>query len=346
MLRYRLISKHIPIIIIENEYPFVFSPDQIQTVHDHRMEIIDYYREFKLNGILGLNADYIIAGVHHYYSSHDLRLSYTGSIETKEFLVPKMFATLGLGPEHLPYMAVFLSGKLALERDTLRQMWKTIKVEYAAEFEARARELAKVVREAPVGDVNAFVKHLKLDQWSAYIKETVEYYQRKGTYAKSGKKIGYAKTKPKNKNKSNKSGDTSATSAKGDCKEPAVLSPENSSAALASETTDQDDEFERKLESDVNNLVDDCDDDIGGDESKAAAAANVLVAELKDLSISEAKATPTTQKPNKTDKAFVYTLPSDVIKTAYNRHQRGMMDPRLYQLLTKKEIVFTQVSHG
>lgn len=40
---------------------------------------------------------------------------------------------------------------------------------------------------------------------------------------------------------------------------------------------------------------------------------------------------------------FIYTLPGEVLKTSLNRHQRGMMDSKIYQLLTKKSIVLPQV---
>lgn len=68
------------------------------------MEVIDYFHEYKLDGILGLNADYVIANTSKYYSSHDLRLSYKGALETKEYLVSKLLSNLSLTPDHLPYM--------------------------------------------------------------------------------------------------------------------------------------------------------------------------------------------------------------------------------------------------
>lgn len=40
---------------------------------------------------------------------------------------------------------------------------------------------------------------------------------------------------------------------------------------------------------------------------------------------------------------FVYSLPAEVLRTSYQRHQRGTMDPRIYILLTKKEILLPQV---
>lgn len=40
---------------------------------------------------------------------------------------------------------------------------------------------------------------------------------------------------------------------------------------------------------------------------------------------------------------FIYSIPTDVIKTALNRHQRGIMDARIYQLLIKKEIILPHI---
>lgn len=40
---------------------------------------------------------------------------------------------------------------------------------------------------------------------------------------------------------------------------------------------------------------------------------------------------------------FTYSLPAEVLRTSYQRHQRGHMDPRIYILLTKKEILLPQV---
>lgn len=80
----------------------------VQTVYDHTMEVIDYFHEYKLDGILGLNSDYVIANTSKYYSSHDLRLSYKGALETKEYLVSKLLSNLSLTPDHLPYMVMQL----------------------------------------------------------------------------------------------------------------------------------------------------------------------------------------------------------------------------------------------
>lgn len=49
-----------------------------------------------------------------------------------------------------------------------------------------------------------------------------------------------------------------------------------------------------------------------------------------------------TEAPKKFVK-FIYSLPAEVLRTSYQRHQRGTMDSKIYLLLTKKEILLPQV---
>lgn len=108
-------------------------------------------------------------------------------------------------------------------------------------------------------------------------------------------------------------------------------------APLASETNEGD-EIARKILQDVSSLVDD--NEMAHGESSAAAA----------TSSSEANRTEHKEAAGgssggavKKSAAFVYALPGEVLKTSLNRHQRGIMDSRIYQLLTKKEIILPQV---
>lgn len=142
------------------------------------MEVIDYFHEYKLDGILGLNPDYLIANTSKYFSSHDLRLSYKGALETKEYLVSKLLSTLSLTPDHLPYMAVFLGGYILIDDAMLKEIYKKINVEYAAgDFEGRIRRIAEVVRNSPTNDTDEFVRHAGLEKWEKEIKESIEYFK-------------------------------------------------------------------------------------------------------------------------------------------------------------------------
>lgn len=102
-------------------------------------------------------------------------------------------------------------------------------------------------------------------------------------------------------------------------------------APLASETNEGD-EIARKILQDVSSLVD--------DNEMAATSSS-------EASRTETKETASGSSGGAVKKAttFVYALPGEVLKTSLNRHQRGIMDSRIYQLLTKKEIILPQVSY-
>lgn len=253
----------------------------VQTVHDHTMEIIDYFRENKLNAVIGLHPDYILANISRYFSSHDLRLSYKGALETKEFMVGRIFVSLKLTPDQLAILAVLLGGYILLEEPQLREIYKKINVEYNSDFETRIRRLAEVIQRAP-NTVKEFIKQLDLTKYETELKESIEYYQRRGAF--SGKRYLGSKKKT-------------------------ILAEKEQTKAVApmASETKEDDEAAKKILKDATE-------------------------EVKDV-------------PKKVEKSvkFVYTLPGEVTRTALQRHQRGIMDPRIYTILARKEILLPQV---
>lgn len=276
------------------------------------MEVIDYFFENKMDGILGLNADYIIANMSKYYSSHDLRLSYKGPLETKEYVVSKLLSSLSLTPDHLPFMAVFLGGYVLIDEEMLKNIYGQIDVDLASDFETRIRKIAEVVRNAPTTDIDEFILQLKLGDWAKEIKDSVEYYQRKARFTTTKKYLG-----GKRKNVS----------------EILRISDDTPTPPMASETNESD-EIARKMLHDVSSLVDEGEPAAAqpGDGGQSPSAAGTSSAgESSKAAASKKTAT------------FVYALPAEVLKTSLNRHQRGIMDSRIYQLLTKKEIILPQV---
>lgn len=127
-----------------------------------------------------------------------------------------------------------------------------------------------------------------------------------------------------------------------------------STAPLASETNESD-EIARKILHQVSSLVDDNEvvhgvDAAAGGESSAAAAAAAAATSSSETNRTENKETASGSGSGtgnggavKKSMTFVYALPGEVLKTSLNRHQRGIMDSRIYQLLTKKEIILSQV---
>lgn len=315
------------------------------------MEVIEYFHEHKLNGILGLHPDYIIANTNRYFSSHDLRLSYKGSLETKEYLVSKVLSSLSLTPDHLPFIAVFLGGYILIDEATLKLIYHKMNVDFTTDYESRIKKLAEIVRNSPTNDLDEFIKHLNLAEWAEQIKTSVEYYQRKGKFAGkhyvNHRKAITAAAKQQQLQANDKTVKDTPASVVVDSIDLSVPT-----APLASETSEND-EFSRKLLDDVNNLVDDGDDyiDISSvNDAIVITPTNSDQTQKKELTTSVATTATTATKvtkPQKNGKSvvvpFVYTLPGEVLKTSLNRHQRGIMDPRIYQLLIKKEIFLPQV---
>lgn len=271
---------------------------QVQTIHDHTMEVIDYYHEHKLNAIIGLHPDYIICNVSRYFSSHDLRLSYKGALETKEYMVHQVLTSLNLSSEQLAIIAVLLGGYILIDDVMLRKIYLKLNIEYNLDFEARIRKLADLVRPIPPNSaVDAAIKQLNLTEFTDVLKESIEYYQRKGIFG--GKRYLGSKKKPITEIIKNI-----------DVIQDAPALP------MASEKNEND-EITNKIINDVDKLVN----------------------ENEPIIIASAPGTEIVRKCVK----FVYSLPAEVLRTSYQRHQRGNMDPRIYILLTKKEILMPQV---
>lgn len=281
------------------------------------MEVIDYFHDYKLDAIIGLNPDYIVANSSRYFSSHDLRLSYKGALETKEFIVSKLLSNLSLTADHLPFVAVFLGGYILIDEPMLKKIYEKVDIEYTSDFESRIRKIAETVRNSPTNEIDEFIKHLGLEDWSKQIKDSVEYYQRRTRF--SSKK--YLASKRKNITTIHKLAD--------DDEDPV-------SVPLASETNEND-AIAKKMLDEVNNLVND-------GEAETVKETNEAGTSNKQDTVNNNSAKNCNNDVKKPVAAFIYALPGEVLKTSLNRHQRGIMDSRIYQLLTKKEIYLPQVN--
>lgn len=116
-------------------------------------------------------------------------------------------------------------------------------------------------------------------------------------------------------------------------------------APLASETNEGD-EIARKILQDVSSLVDDNEmaHTAGGESTAIGSGETKAENKAESTSGSGGGAGAASGAVKKSSATFVYALPGEVLKTSLNRHQRGIMDSRIYQLLTKKEIILPQVN--
>jgi hypothetical protein len=78
------------------------------SMDDHAQEVIGYCREHNLQGILAHDSVYAIFDPPRYFSSHDLKLTYKGSLETKEFIMDEIAKCLDLNPNRFCIFAALL----------------------------------------------------------------------------------------------------------------------------------------------------------------------------------------------------------------------------------------------
>lgn len=330
----------------------------VQTVNDHSMEVIAYFHEQRLDGILGLSPDYIVGNICRYFSSHDLRLSYKGTLECKELLVSKFLTNFSLTPDHLPFLAALFGGYTVLTEATLKRIYAKLNVNFGEDSEARIKRIAEIVRNSPTNDLAEFVKHLQLQEWQEELRESIEYYQRRGKFAPGKIKFQFRKRvqietafakdggKGSKKQEEGERGNKKASGGAAAAAAAASTLLDEDVVNLASETNEND-ELARKILLEVNNLVDEADMD--GLDLVEELATPPSATQKVEKGAGDGKGTGTTAKGGKSgNKAnssnFVYTLPSEIMKTALLRHQRGMMDARIFHLFNKKEIILPQVS--
>lgn len=83
------------------------------SMDDHNQEVIGYCREHGLQGIIAQDPHHIIFDPPRYFSSHNLKLTYKGSLETKEYIMDEIAKCLNLNPNRFCVFAALL-GKLAI----------------------------------------------------------------------------------------------------------------------------------------------------------------------------------------------------------------------------------------
>lgn len=78
------------------------------SMDDHEQEVIAFCREHGLQGILGQNASYAIFDPPRYFSCQNLKLTYKGSLETKEYVMDEIAKSLDLNPNRFCLFAALL----------------------------------------------------------------------------------------------------------------------------------------------------------------------------------------------------------------------------------------------
>ena len=78
------------------------------SMEDHHQEVIGFCREHNLQGIIAQDSVYAIFDPPRYFSSNDLKLTYKGSLETKEYIIDEVAKCLNLNPNRFCIFAALL----------------------------------------------------------------------------------------------------------------------------------------------------------------------------------------------------------------------------------------------
>lgn len=84
------------------------------SMDDHHQEVIGYCREHGLQGIIAQDSVYAIFDPPRYFSSNNLKLTYKGSLETKEYIMDDIAKCLNLHPSRFCLFAALLGNYLLI----------------------------------------------------------------------------------------------------------------------------------------------------------------------------------------------------------------------------------------
>ena len=88
------------------------------SMDDHAQEVMGYCREHGLQGIIAQDPMYTIFDPPRYFSSHNLKLTYKGSLETKEYIMDEIAKNLDLNPNRFCIFAAMLGELWSLAKQS------------------------------------------------------------------------------------------------------------------------------------------------------------------------------------------------------------------------------------
>ncbi|KAL8620412.1 hypothetical protein ACOMHN_055493 [Nucella lapillus] len=255
----------------------------VSSIDDHQQEVIGFCREHNLHGIIAQNPTYIIFDPPRYFSSNNLKLTYKGSLETKEYIMDEIAKCLNLNPNRFSIFATLLGNHILTDADLqefrnqfpdLKKKSKKsgIKVDVAT-----IKMTCNFVRNLESVDDVDQVAELAFKGYKKGVKELMNKFKQSVQYYRNGTAGGFLKYRPRPK--------TPGLSKLG-----AVLPDHDPKAVQQTQ-------------------------DANGKPNESSGEGS----------------------PNKKE-ARVPVVSTEILNIASERHQKGLMHPMVYQLLTQCEV--------
>lgn len=144
--------------------------------------MIAYCRENMFHGIIADDAEYAAFDPPRYFSSENLKLTYKGSLETKEFMVCEMSKHLKLTQEQLCVLSALL-GNYLLSECELTDVYTKIGISFTPNrptSEQFIRSVAEYVKGLPsISQMDSLVAEVlgsADDKRSSALRQSIQYY--------------------------------------------------------------------------------------------------------------------------------------------------------------------------
>ncbi|KAL8608817.1 hypothetical protein ACOMHN_051422 [Nucella lapillus] len=259
------------------------------SMDDHHQEVIGFCREHNLQGIIAQESVYTIFDPPRYFSSNNLKLTYKGSLETKEYIMDEIAKCLNLNPNRFCIFAALL-GNHILTDDNLCEF----RSQFTGQGQKSKRPSAKLdetiitktcdfVRNLPTTDNLDQVGELIFGDCKGNKADLISKFKQCVQYYLNGTEGGFLKYRPR-------------------FKMPGV-------SRLGAVYPNQ------SFQNGQRSQGDSYSDSGSSDSSKAPAPGAFPGTDFK--------------LPN---------LTTEIIRIASERHQKGLMHPIIYQLLTQGEV--------
>ncbi|XP_044580080.1 constitutive coactivator of PPAR-gamma-like protein 1 homolog isoform X2 [Cotesia glomerata] len=332
------------------------------SMDDHHQEVIAYCRENNFNGLVADDGEYAAFDPPRYFSSEQLKLTYKGSLDTKEYLMSEVNKSLGIPSDRLCILAALLGNYILTEQE-LTDFYKKLNINITGPNKTNIDQSIKIiaifVKDLPSTDKDVLAQKVfgsTSDPRCFKLHQSVQYYI-------NGTKEGflhYKTTKPtkgthkleKKNPVVNQQNSTEATTPDENCA--------MGTSRFASETAESERESLDAYNQATANakaapqivieppLQSQGDGDVKTDDEQPAAepAVNGKHSNLSTSSPNSNSSSsvtspshPTTGQAKVIDKPVsIPTTVPEVMRTASERHQKGLMSPHIYQILATGEI--------
>ncbi|XP_034185251.1 constitutive coactivator of PPAR-gamma-like protein 1 homolog isoform X1 [Osmia lignaria lignaria] len=335
------------------------------SMDDHHQEVIAYCRENNFNGLIADDAEYAAFDPPRYFSSEQLKLTYKGSLDTKEYILPDVLKSLNIPSDRLCLLAALLGNYILTETD-LADFYKKLNVNASfnkVNVEHTIKTIANYVRDLPSVEPDVVAQKVfgsLSDPRCSKLRQSVQYYI-------NGTKEGFLHYKPVKPNRDVVS--VHKIDSKQNVQQQSNLSETPSTSEVdsnletsrfASETVESERESLNAYKQATANaksapqiVIDppglqghgDADNIRSEDEQSNGHAINgthnLLISSSSSSSSSSATspshATADSGKQGEKITNIPTTVP-EVMRTASERHQKGLMSPHIYQILIAGEI--------